>query len=138
MSGKIRAVISRFSERLRADSEKAEEVLKNEPLVKDKLLRFSNHIESIVKKLKKILEYGKFSKNIGRSELEIQEYKYKEFVNQKNSFLNDLTNAADAIGSKQRLLKLTTSGINIIEDKNSISTVKLLKAALPTFDGNPS
>lgn len=88
--------------------------------------------------MKKILEYGKFSKNIGRSELEIQEYKYKEFVNQKNSFLNDLTNAADAIGSKQRLLKLTTSGINIIEDKNSISTVKLLKAALPTFDGNPS
>lgn len=53
MSGKIRAVISRFSERLRADSEKAEEVLKNEPLVKDELLRFSNHIESIVKKIEK-------------------------------------------------------------------------------------
>ncbi|VDD89934.1 unnamed protein product [Enterobius vermicularis] len=99
MSGKIRAVISRFSERLRADSEKAEEVLKNEPLVKDELLRFSNHIES------------KAKESIEGLELNNRNYQTaKEILS--NRFATDLREFMVKVHKVVRQLKSSDDNIN--------------------------
>lgn len=49
MSSAIKAVISRFSKRLKADLDEAKELLKKKPLPKEDLAQLLDHIESSVK-----------------------------------------------------------------------------------------
>lgn len=71
-------------------------------------------------------------------QLEREENKCEEFVNQENDFLDELFSAVDAVASIQQSLKLTSGGTTFQKIKIMlILFVKPIKEVLPTFNMNP-